>query len=77
MLFPFARIVGLCFFGGLCCWVGVGCLLRAVGFMLGCFVGFACTWVLLIDWLFVCVVPVCGYFIRFIFVSGCCPFPLI
>ena len=27
------------------------------------------TWVLF-DWLFVFVVPVCGYFIRFIFVSG-------
>ena len=27
-------------------------------------------WGLLFDWLFVFVVPVCGYFIRFIFVSG-------
>ena len=54
----------------LCYWDGVGCLPRAVGFMLGCFVGFARTWVLLFDWLFVFVVPVCGYFIRFIFVSG-------
>ena len=49
VLFPFAHIVGLCFFGGLYCWVDVGCLPRAVGFMLGCFVGFARTWVLLFD----------------------------
>ena len=33
------------------------------------------TWVLLFDWLFVFVVPACGYFIRFILVSGCCHFP--
>ena len=50
VLFPFAHIVGLCFFGGLYCWVDVGCLPRAVGFTLGCFVCFARTWVLLFDW---------------------------
>ena len=33
------------------------------------------TCVLLFDWLFVFFVPACGYFIRFILVSGCCLFP--